>query len=168
MPGSGGEWDDMRLCAVRPLADLRATRAAQGFSEESVREVDAKLYTFGSFRLGVHGPGADIDACVQRGHCRVLGPALRSPWAAGCAWRPASCGVRTFSSFSCGARRTSQTLPNWHRSWMRECAPPAAPRVPRLTALALQEHARHQVCVQRCEHRLAVCELRPVVLPLRL
>lgn len=37
----------------------------QGYGASMLQDVNAKIYTFGSFRLGVHGPGADMDTlCV--------------------------------------------------------------------------------------------------------
>mmetsp|Transcript_6513 Transcript_6513/g.20203 ORF Transcript_6513/g.20203 Transcript_6513/m.20203 type:complete len:628 (+) Transcript_6513:262-2145(+) len=43
---------------------------AKGLSDELAAEAGGRLYTSGSYRLGVHEPGADIDSvCVAPNHC---------------------------------------------------------------------------------------------------
>eukprot|EP00871_Galdieria_phlegrea_P005634 jgi/Galph1/6071/GphlegSOOS_G4728.1 len=44
---------------------VRRVSLAQGISEDIVNETEAKLFTFGSYRLGVNPPNADIDTlCI--------------------------------------------------------------------------------------------------------
>ena len=57
---------------------------ARGLSEAAATAAGGKIYTFGSYRLGVHGPGSDLDTlCVVPKHVNredffeVLEPMLK-------------------------------------------------------------------------------------------
>lgn len=50
-------------------AFVRKVSLAHGFSEAAANAAGGKIFTFGSYRLGVHGPGSDIDTlCVVPKH----------------------------------------------------------------------------------------------------
>ena len=49
---------------------VRQVCRAKGLSDDLANEAGGRLYTCGSYRLGVHEPGADIDSvCVAPNHC---------------------------------------------------------------------------------------------------
>ena len=48
---------------------VRAVSLERGLSESAANAAGGKIYTYGSYRLGVHGPGTDIDTlCVVPRH----------------------------------------------------------------------------------------------------
>lgn len=48
---------------------MRKVGIDRGLSESAANEAGGKIFTFGSYRLGVHGPGSDIDTlCVVPKH----------------------------------------------------------------------------------------------------
>lgn len=48
---------------------MRKVAAVRGLSEAAAIAAGGKIFTFGSYRLGVHGPGTDIDTlCVVPKH----------------------------------------------------------------------------------------------------
>lgn len=48
---------------------VRTVAMSRGLSEAAAKAAGGKIFTFGSYRLGVHGPGSDIDTlCVVPKH----------------------------------------------------------------------------------------------------
>lgn len=48
---------------------VRKVSMDRGLSEAAANAAGGKIFTFGSYRLGVHGPGSDIDTlCVVPKH----------------------------------------------------------------------------------------------------
>jgi poly(A) polymerase len=48
---------------------VKTVSLARGLSEAAAESAGGKIFTFGSYRLGVHGPGSDIDTlCVVPKH----------------------------------------------------------------------------------------------------
>ena len=48
---------------------MRTVSLARGLPEAAANAAGGKIFTFGSYRLGVHGPGSDIDTlCVVPKH----------------------------------------------------------------------------------------------------
>ena len=63
------EESQTREKALRGLNDLvqiwvQKECIKQGYSETQAQDIQAKLFTFGSYRLGVHTSGADIDTLL--------------------------------------------------------------------------------------------------------
>lgn len=48
---------------------VRKAAMSRGLSEAAATAAGGKIFTYGSYRLGVHGPGSDIDTlCVVPKH----------------------------------------------------------------------------------------------------
>jgi len=48
---------------------VKKVSLARGLSEAAADAAGGRIFTFGSYRLGVHGPGSDIDTlCVVPKH----------------------------------------------------------------------------------------------------
>ena len=48
---------------------VQTVSMARGLTEAAANAAGGKIFTFGSYRLGVHGPGSDIDTlCVVPKH----------------------------------------------------------------------------------------------------
>ena len=54
----------MRALPPSPLPACRYLAAHQRLTEEQADQAGGKIYTLGSYRLGVHQKGADIDTLV--------------------------------------------------------------------------------------------------------
>ena len=64
--------------AVLAVKFVHKVMIIRGHSEAAARNAGGKLFTFGSYRLGVHGPGSDIDIlCVAH----TLSPCSRKSMA---------------------------------------------------------------------------------------
>ena len=55
------------LCQLKQIVKdwVKELTRLRGYNDQMVEDANAVILTFGSYRLGVHGPGADIDTlCV--------------------------------------------------------------------------------------------------------
>lgn len=89
---------------------------SRGLSETAAHAAGGKIFTFGSYRLGVHGPGSDIDTlCVVPKHVsrddffEFFEPMLRD--------------VEGVTEVSVGSS-TSQVISNTSQALCRECLRP--------------------------------------------